>query len=122
MTFREAQLTHRDIIDSGIEYAIDLFKVKKPYTIIAKPSNKTTYIFEDSYIEGALLALTSDSILHLSQAEALFLFLFIDWQNYLLTDPENPIVPGSEEDLFESSEKKALETFNNIIIAKIAEE
>ena len=80
------------------------------------------YKFNTHFTDTVVQSFVDDTVKELSIREKSFLRLFIDWQNFLLADPENPIVAGSAEDTYESSEKGALIAFNDWLVDKLAEE
>ena len=126
MTFRQMVLMN-DCIDSGetieggTEFAVDLFKAYRPYEKVERLSG-IIYKFNTHFTDTVVQSFVDDTVKELSIREKSFLRLFIDWQNFLLADPENPIVAGSAEDTYESSEKDALIAFNDWLVDKLAEE
>ena len=126
MTFRQMVLMN-DCIDKGetiegaTEFAVDLFKTYRPYEKFESLSG-IIYKFNTHFTDTVVQAFVDDIISELSIKEKSFLRLFIDWQNFLLADPENPIEAGSAEDTYESSEKDALIAFNDWLVDKLAEE
>ena len=126
MTFRQMVLMN-DCIDRGetiegvIEFAVDLFKAYRPYEKVERLSG-IIYKFNTHFTDTVVQAFVDDIISELSIKEKSFLRLFIDWQNFLLADPENPIEAGSVEDTYKSSEKGALIAFNDWLVDKLAEE
>ena len=126
MTFRQMVLMN-DCIDKGetiegaTEFAVDLFKTYRPYEKFEMLSG-IIYKFNTHFTDTVVQAFVDDIISELSIKEKSFLRLFIDWQNFLLADPENPIEAGSVEDTYESSEKDALIAFNDWLVDKLAEE
>ena len=126
MTFRQMVLMN-DCIDRGetiegaTEFAVDLFKTYRPYEKFERLSG-IIYKFNTHFTDTVVQAFVDDIISELSIKEKSFLRLFIDWQNFLLADPENPIEAGSVEDTYASSEKDALIAFNDWLVNKLAEE
>ena len=126
MTFRQMVLmkdcTDRgETIEGGTEFAVDLFKVYRPYEKVERLSG-IIYKFNTHFTDTVVQSFVDDTVKELSIREKSFLRLFIDWQNFLLADPENPIEAGSVEDTYESSEKGALIAFNDWLVDKLAEE
>lgn len=121
MTFREIQLQEDYTIEIGVEYAKDLLKTYRPYEKIENLSGYV-YEFNDHFTELVVDSFISNKITGLSRSEKAFMKLFIEWQNFLLADPENPIEASSAEDTYESSEKDALIAFNDWLVDKLAEE
>lgn len=126
MTFRQMVLMN-DCIDRGetiegsTEFAVELFKVYKPYKRIEVLSGYR-YEFNKHFTDIVLDSFVTDELTGMSLKEKNFIKLFIAWQNFLLVDPENPIEAGSVEDTYESSEKDALIAFNDWLVNKLAEE
>ena len=126
MTFRQMVLMN-DCIDSGetieggTEFAVELFKVYKPYKIIEVLSGYK-YEFNKHFTDIVLDSFVTDELTGMSLKEKNFIKLFIAWQNFLLVDPENPIEAGSADDMYKSSEKDALIAFNDWLVDKLAEE
>ena len=126
MTFRQMVLMN-DCIDRGetiegaTEFAVDLFKVYRPYEKVERLSG-IIYKFNTHFTDTVVQSFVDDTVKELSIKEKSFLRLFIDWQNFLLADPENPIEAGSAEDTYTSSEKDALIAFNDWLVDKLAEE
>ena len=126
MTFRQMVLM-KDCIDKGetieggTEFAVDLFKAYRPYEKVERLSG-ILYKFNTHFTDTVVQAFVDDTVKELGVKEKNFLRLFIDWQNFLLADPENPIEAGSVEDTYESSEKDALIAFNDWLVDKLAEE
>ena len=126
MTFRQMVLMNDCIdrgetIEGGTEFAVELFKVYKPYEKVERLSG-IIYKFNTHFTDTVVQSFVDDTVKELSIREKSFLRLFIDWQNFLLADPENPIEAGSVEDTYESSEKGALIAFNDWLVDKLAEE
>ena len=126
MTFRQMVLMNDCIdrgetIEGGTEFAVDLFKAYRPYEKVERLSG-IIYKFNTHFTDTVVQAFVDDTVKELSIREKSFLRLFIDWQNFLLADPENPIEAGSVEDTYESSEKGALIAFNDWLVDKLAEE
>ena len=126
MTFRQMVLMN-DCIDRGetiegaTEFAVELFKVHKPYKRVDVLSGYR-YEFNEHFTDIVLDSFVTNELIGMGIAEKNFIKLFIAWQNFLLTDPENPIEAGSVEDTYESSEKDALIAFNDWLVDKLAEE
>lgn len=126
MTFRQMVLMN-DCIDRGetiegvTEFAVDLFKAYRPYEKVEILSG-IIYKFNTHFTDTVVQSFVDDTVKELSIKEKSFLRLFIDWQNFLLADPENPIEAGSAEDTYTSSEKDALIAFNDWLVDKLAEE
>ena len=126
MTFRQMVLM-KDCIDKGetieggTEFAVDLFKAYRPYEKVERLSG-ILYKFNTHFTDTVVQAFVDDTVKELGVKEKNFLRLFIDWQNFLLADPENPIEAGSVEDTYASSEKDALIAFNDWLVDKLAEE
>ena len=126
MTFRQMVLMNDCIdrgetIEGGTEFAVELFKAYRPYEKVEGLS-RIIYKFNTHFTDTVVQSFVDDTVKELSIREKSFLRLFIDWQNFLLADPENPIVAGSAEDPYESSEKDALIAFNDWLVDKLAEE
>ena len=126
MTFRQMVLIsdcidRGETIEGGTEFAVELFKVYKPYEKVERLSG-IIYKFNTHFTDTVVQSFVDDTVKELSIREKSFLRLFIDWQNFLLADPENPIEAGSVEDTYESSEKGALIAFNDWLVDKLAEE
>ena len=126
MTFRQMVLMNDCIdrgetIEGGTEFAVELFKVDRPYKRIEVLSGYR-YEFNKHFTDIVLDSFVTDELTGMGVVEKNFIRLFIDWQNFLLADPENPIEAGSVEDTYESSEKDALIAFNDWLIDKLAEE
>ena len=126
MTFRQMVLMNDCIdrgetIEGGTEFAVELFKAYRPYEKVERLSG-IIYKFNTHFTDTVVQAFVDDTVKELSIREKGFLRLFIDWQNFLLADPENPIEAGSVEDTYESSEKGALIAFNDWLVDKLAEE
>ena len=126
MTFRQMVLMNDCIdrgetIEGGTEFAVELFKAYRPYEKVERLSG-IIYKFNTHFTDTVVQSFVDDTVKELSIREKTFLRLFIDWQNFLLADPENPIVAGSAEDTYESSEKGALIAFNDWLVDKLAEE
>lgn len=108
-------------IDNGITYAKDLLSQHVPYTKkYTLSGDNVVYVFPKHFTEGVILAFNTDNMSHLSKQERDFLLLFIAWQNFLLADPENPILPGSIEDTFVSSKKAQLKDFNDWLVDELS--
>jgi len=120
MTFREIYLQDEYTVEIGVEYAKDLLKAYRPYEKIEKLSGYV-YEFNNHFTELVVDSFVNNKITGLSRSEKAFIKLFIDWQNFLLTDPVNPIEAGSAEDTFPSVEKDALIAFNDWLVDKLAE-
>ena len=126
MTFRQMMLMN-DCIDRGetiegsTEFAVELFKAYRPYEKVERLSG-IIYKFNTHFTDTVVQSFVDDTVKELSIREKSFLRLFIDWQNFLLADPENPIEVGSVEDTYKSSEKGALIAFNDWLVDKLAEE
>ena len=126
MTFRQMVLMNDCIdrgetIEGGTEFAVELFKVYKPYKRIEVLSGYR-YEFNKHFTDIVLDSFVTDELTGMSLKEKNFIKLFIAWQNFLLADPENPIEAGSVEDTYKSSEKGALIAFNDWLVDKLAEE
>ena len=126
MTFRQMVLMNDCIdrgetIEGGTEFAVELFKAYRPYEKVERLSG-IIYKFNTHFTDTVVQSFVDDTVKELSIREKSFLRLFIDWQNFLLADPENPIEAGSVEDTYESSEKSALIAFNDWLVDKLAEE
>ena len=126
MTFRQMVLMNDCIdrgetIEGGTEFAVELFKVDRPYKRIEALSGYR-YEFNKHFTDIVLDSFVTDELTGMGVVEKNFIRLFIDWQNFLLADPENPIEAGSVEDTYESSEKGALIAFNDWLVDKLAEE
>ena len=126
MTFRQMVLMNDCIdrgetIEGGTEFAVELFKVDRPYKRIGVLSGYR-YEFNKHFTDIVLDSFVTDELTGMSLKEKNFIKLFIDWQNFLLADPENPIEAGSVEDTYKSSEKGALIAFNDWLVDKLAEE
>ena len=126
MTFRQMVLMNDCIdkgetIEGGTEFAVELFKAYRPYEKVERLSG-IIYKFNTHFTDTVVQSFVDDTVKELSIREKSFLRLFIDWQNFLLADPENPIEAGSAEDTYESSEKGALIAFNDWLVDKLAEE
>ena len=126
MTFRQMVLMNDCIdrgetIEGGTEFAVELFKAYRPYEKVERLSG-IIYKFNTHFTDTVVQSFVDDTVKELSIREKSFLRLFIDWQNFLLADPENPIEAGSVEDTYESSEKGALIAFNDWLVDKLAEE
>ena len=126
MTFRQMMLMNDCIdrgetIEGGTEFAVELFKAYRPYEKVERLSG-IIYKFNTHFTDTVVQSFVDDTVKELSIREKSFLRLFIDWQNFLLADPENPIKAGSVEDTYESSEKGALIAFNDWLVDKLAEE
>ena len=126
MTFRQMVLMNDCIdrgetIEGGTEFAVELFKVDRPYKRIEVLSGYR-YEFNKHFTDIVLDSFVTDELTGMGVVEKNFIRLFIDWQNFLLADPENPIEAGSVEDTYESSEKGALIAFNDWLVDKLAEE
>ena len=126
MTFRQMVLMNDCIdrgetIEGGTEFAVDLFKTYRPYEKFERLSG-IIYKFNTHFTDTVVQSFIDDTVKELSIREKSFLRLFIDWQNFLLADPENPIEAGSVQDTYESSEKDALIAFNDWLVDKLAEE
>lgn len=106
-------------MDAAYTEAKEYFGEHKPYRTVRSLSGPKV-VMNKHFTTEAVLALGSGIMTPLSKEEGEFLIHFIEWQNYLLEDPENPIVAGSAEDLFESDERDALEAFNNWLVDEIA--
>ena len=95
MTFRQMVLMN-DCIDRGetiegvTEFAVDLFKAYRPYEKVERLSG-IIYKFNTHFTDTVVQSFVDDTVKELSIREKSFLRLFIDWQNFLLADPENPI-------------------------------
>ena len=126
MTFRQMVLMN-DCIDRGetiegsTEFAVELFKAYRPYEKVERLSG-IIYKFNTHFTDTVVQSFVDDTVKELSIREKSFLRLFIDWQNFLLADPENPIEAGSVEDTYALSEKGALIAFNDWLVDKLAEE
>ena len=125
MTFRQMVLMNDCIdrgetIEGGTEFAVELFKVYKPYKRIDVLSGYR-YEFNKHFTDIVLDSFVTDELTGMSLKEKNFIKLFIAWQNFLLADPENPIEAGSVEDTYKSSEKGALIAFNDWLVDKLAE-
>ena len=126
MTFKQMMLMN-DCIDRGetiegsTEFAVELFKVYKPYKRIEVLSGYR-YEFNKHFTGIVLDSFVTDELTGMGVVEKNFIKLFIAWQNFLLVDPENPIEAGSVEDTYASSEKDALIAFNDWLVDKLAEE
>ena len=126
MTFRQMVLMNDCIdmgetIEGGTEFAVDLFKAYRPYEKVERLSG-IIYKFNTHFTDTVVQSFVDDTVKELSIREKSFLRLFIDWQNFLLADPENPIEAGSAEDMYKSSEKGALIAFNDWLVDKLAED
>ena len=126
MTFRQMVLMNDCIdmgetIEGGTEFAVELFKAYRPYEKVERLSG-IIYKFNTHFTDTVVQSFVDDTVKELSIREKSFLRLFIDWQNFLLADPENPIEAGSVEDTYKSSEKGALIAFNDWLVDKLAEE
>ena len=126
MTFRQMVLMNDCIdrgetIEGGTEFAVELFKAYRPYEKVERLSG-IIYKFNTHFTDTVVQSFVDDTVKELSIREKSFLRLFIDWQNFLLVDPENPIEAGSVEDTYESSEKDALIACNDWLVDKLAEE
>ena len=126
MTFRQMVLMNDcldigETIEGGTEFAVELFKADRPYKRIDVLSGYR-YEFNKHFTDIVLSSFVIDELTGMSLNEKNFIKLFIDWQNFLLADPENPIEAGSAEDTYESSEKDALIAFNDWLVDKLAEE
>lgn len=126
MTFRQMVLMNDCIdrgetIEGGTEFAVELFKAYRPYEKVERLSG-IIYKFNTHFTDTVVQSFVDDTVKELSIREKNFLQLFIDWQNFLLADPENPIEAGSVEDTYGSSEKGALIAFNDWLVDKLAEE
>lgn len=126
MTFRQMVLMNDCIdrgetIEGGTEFAVELFKVYRPYKRIEVLSGYR-YEFNKHFTDIVLDSFVTDELTGMSLKEKNFIKLFIAWQNFLLVDPENPIEAGSVEDTYKSSEKDALIAFNDWLVDKLAEE
>lgn len=126
MTFRQMVLINNCIdrgetIEGTTEFAVDLFKTYRPYERIEVLSGYR-YEFNKHFTDIVLDSFVTDELTGMAITEKRFIKLFIDWQNFLLTDPENPIEAGSVQDTYESSEKDALIAFNDWLVDKLAEE
>lgn len=126
MTFRQMVLMNDCIdrgetIEGGTEFAVELFKAYRPYEKVERLSG-IIYKFNTHFTDTVVQSFVDDTVKELSIREKSFLRLFIDWQNFLLADPENPIEAGSVEDTYESNEKDALIAFNDWLVDKLAEE
>ena len=126
MTFRQMVLMNDCIdrgetIEGGTEFAVELFKAYRPYEKVERLSG-IIYKFNTHFTDTVVQSFVDDTVKELSIREKGFLRLFIDWQNFLLADPENPIEAGSAEDMYESNEKAALIAFNDWLVDKLAEE
>lgn len=126
MTFRQMMLMsdcidRGETIEGGTEFAVELFKVYRPYEKVERLSG-IIYKFNTHFTDTVVQSFVDDTVKELSIREKSFLRLFIDWQNFLLADPENPIEAGSVEDTYASSEKDALIAFNDWLVDKLAEE
>ena len=126
MTFRQMVLMNDCIdrgetIEGGTEFAVELFKVYKPYKRIEVLSGYR-YEFNKHFTDIVLDSFVTDELTGMSLKQKNFIKLFIAWQNFLLADPDNPIEAGSVEDTYESSEKDALIAFNDWLVDKLAEE
>ncbi len=126
MTFRQMVLMNDCIdrgetIEGGTEFAVELFKAYRPYEKVERLSG-IIYKFNTHFTDTVVQSFVDDTVKELSIREKSFLRLFIDWQNFLLADPENPIEAGSAKDTYESSEKGALIAFNDWLVDKLAEE
>ena len=106
-------------MDAAYYDAKEFFQEHKPYTEKYTLSG-SVYVFNTHFTTEALESFNTDNLKYLSLEERTFLLLFIEWQNFLLADPENPIAPGSVEDTFVSVEKAQLEAFNNWLIDELA--
>ena len=107
-------------MDAAYYSAKDLFAGNDPYRRVNRLSGPAV-VMDKHFTDNALEAFSTDCLNKLSQSEADFLLHFIDWQNFLLSDPVNPIVAGSAEDTYVSVERDALEAFNNWLVDEIAE-
>lgn len=106
-------------MDAAYYCAKEFFQEHKPYTI--KPTLEgDVYVFNNHFTTEAVNSFTTNCMSALSKEEQTFLLHFIDWQNFLLADPQNPIVPGSVEDTFVSAEKEQLEAFNDWLVDELA--
>ena len=126
MTFRQMVLMNDCIdrgetIEGGTEFAVELFKAYRPYEKVERLSG-IIYKFNTHFTDTVVQSFVDDTVKELSIREKSFLRLFIDWQNFLLADPENPIEAGSVEDTYKSSEKGALIAFNDWLVDKLSEE
>lgn len=119
MLFDIGFFTNTAKMDSAYSSAKELFGQHRPYTTRRRLSG-TVIVFNTHFTDSAIEAFKTDCITKLSPEEGKFLLHFIDWQNFLLTDPLNPITAGSVEDTFVSSERDALEAFNNWLVDEVA--
>lgn len=108
-----------EMATESMQDAINTFKENIPYTSI-RGLDGNTYLFTSHFTECVVLFFSTQCMSSMSRIEQDFLLLFIDWQNFLLTDPQNPITAGSVEDTYESDEKDALLAFNNWLVDEIA--
>lgn len=108
-------------MDAAYCAAQEVFGEHKPYTYKRTLSGKVL-VFNSHFTKEAVAAFTTNCLSKLSQEEEAFLLHFIDWQNFLLTDPQNPIIAGSVEDTYVSAtgEKAELEAFNNWLVDELA--
>ena len=110
---------NEDQMDAAYCDAKEIFGEHKPYTKKRQLSGDT-YVFNTHFTTEAIKSFSTNCMTALSDEEGNFLQLFIEWQNYLLTDPQNPIEAGSVDDLFVSTEKEQLILFNNWLVDEIA--
>lgn len=121
MTLRQITEDVEYDVSEHTKHTIDLLEPSKPY-IKTETLSGYTYTFAESFTDVVVDAFLNNDIDELNRVEKDFIKLFIEWQNFLLTDPENPIEAGSEEDTFESLEKDALIALNDWLVDKLAEE
>ena len=108
-------------VDCAYSDAKELFGEHKPYTKKRTLEKDVyMYVFNTHFTVEAVAALTTQCMSNLSPEEGEFLQLFIEWQNFLRADLLNPIVPGSVEDTFVTTERAPLEAFNNWLVDEIA--
>lgn len=107
--------------DKAVYDAKELFGQHRPYETVQTLSGGVI-VFNKHFTDEAVDSFLTNCMVKLSKEEGDLLLQFIDWQNFLLADPQNPIVAGSPEDTYVSAtdEKDVLIAFNNWLVDELA--
>ena len=107
--------------DAAIYDAKELFGRHRPYstqdTIV---EGVYKYLFNPHFTTEMIDFFSTQCVTAFSTEELAFLRVFIEWQEFLIADPQNIIIAGSVEDTFAADDKAALLALNDWLVDELA--